>query len=564
VVVVRWFFFFFSILFCFKSSAGQVLLNEVYYDHPGRDDGYEFVELINTSESAQCLGEYRLEFHDGASSGWITIWRGQPEDTVAGSGELFLIGGDSLACSCDAISNLGLQNGPDAVRLVAPGGILDLLGYGSLDDPVYYEGRSATDAPSGRSLARVPDGDDTADNRGDFAVAEPSPGRFNVPRDDVTIRLDARTPARFVWFRVTTEVLAFDVINNGLKTARGQETVVLLDDSTRTGVRRLGSITNAVEIPPGDSIAVTFTVDLDPGYHFLLARVAYSPDERPGDNRLDITRRVGPPPLVVSEVMSYPVAGCPEYIELFNPAGEPYDLAGHWVRDAAHQPIRITADAGVVEPGHFAVLTPDSAALRARFPTLNGRVIEIGDAWPSLNHTGSGGEADSVVVLDRLLLAVDRISYPPQPSDTRGRSLERVDLYRSAGPAIWVLSNSAQGGSPGWRHSETLIEQPKGPSVRADPNPFDPWGFENLLVTIPDQGTPSRVVVAVFGVDGRRVRDIGSAAQLPTVMTWDGIDSEGRRVMPGIYIVACEFVSFGVKERCVEKVVVGCARKTKH
>ena len=79
---------------------------------------------------------------------------------------------------------------------------------------------------------------------------------------------------------------------------------------------------------------------------------------------------------------SDPHAGCPEYIELFNATAEAYNLAGHWVRDAAHQPIRIpaddrTANGGIVEPGHFAVLTPDSEALQDVRPVSGIRELYL-------------------------------------------------------------------------------------------------------------------------------------------------------------------------------------------
>ena len=65
------------------------------------------------------------------------------------------------------------------------------------------------------------------------------------------------------------------------------------------------------------------------------------------------------------------------------------------------------------------------------------------------------------------------------------------------------------------------------------------------------------------GAAGRRVRDIGSALRLPAVMIWDGNDNAGVRVTPGFYIVACELTpSSAVGETRVEKVVVGCARKS--
>ncbi|UCG53498.1 MAG: lamin tail domain-containing protein, partial [Candidatus Latescibacterota bacterium] len=150
---MRWFSLCLSFLVCSSFLSDRVLINELYYDHPGRDDGHEFVEIINLSPAALGLGGCRLEFHDGSSVGWVTIWHAQPGDTIVGMG-LFVVGGEDLYPPPDVITELGLQNGPDAVRLVDGGVVLDLLGYGALESPGYFEGRSAPDVPQGSSLSR--------------------------------------------------------------------------------------------------------------------------------------------------------------------------------------------------------------------------------------------------------------------------------------------------------------------------------------------------------------------------------------------------------------------------
>ena len=128
---MRWFFFVFLLLCIPSFTSSRVLLNEVYYDHVGRDDGFEFIELINPTSEPVDLREYALEFHDGSSSGWVTIWRGEAGLAIAPE-ELFVIGGEYVTPSPDVPAELGLQNGPDAVRLTRGGAVIDLLGYGEL------------------------------------------------------------------------------------------------------------------------------------------------------------------------------------------------------------------------------------------------------------------------------------------------------------------------------------------------------------------------------------------------------------------------------------------------
>jgi hypothetical protein len=300
---------------------------------------------------------------------------------------------------------------------------------------------------------------------------------------------------------------------------------------------------------------------LSSGYHHLTLFARYN-DDRPGDNEVALLRRVGRPPLLISEVMSFPSAGCPEYVELFNTGATAYNLVDHWVRDRAHKPVRVSLLSQMIPPGGHVVITADEWLLLGRFSLLDSAVVtELEGAWPSLNHTGSGGEADSVIVLDRFLLPVDRVAYPPQSPDSRGRSLERVDLYPGDRPHVWLLSTSAGGGSPGRHHQQVVFETPRHVAVSVRPNPFDPTSGQAALITVSARGEPSRAMVQIFDVAGRRLCELGSSTSLPFVFLWDGRDARGRLVAPGIYIVACELYGLGTGNRTVAKVVLGCGRR---
>ncbi len=52
---------------CRVPCAAGVVINEVYYDHPGRDDGWEFVEIHNPDAVPYALAGWVLEAVDGAT-----------------------------------------------------------------------------------------------------------------------------------------------------------------------------------------------------------------------------------------------------------------------------------------------------------------------------------------------------------------------------------------------------------------------------------------------------------------------------------------------------------------
>jgi len=63
----------------------------------------------------------------------------------------------------------------------------------------------------------------------------------------------------------------------------------------------------------------------------------------------------------------------------------------------------------------------------------------------------------------------------------------------------------------------------------------------------------SRTELAVFAIDGRRVRSLANSV-LPAgrhSVNWDGADDDGRRVSPGVYLVRFETRSFSAVRRLI-------------
>lgn len=126
-----------------RPAGGQVAINELFPDPEGADAGAEFVELFNGGSLEQSLNGMRLQFANGAEGPtWYTRWTGSAEDLI-GPGQHFLIVDRNWLgpAQGDAEVYLGLQNGPDAVRLEKEGVVLDMVGYGPLTDTFLFEGQ---------------------------------------------------------------------------------------------------------------------------------------------------------------------------------------------------------------------------------------------------------------------------------------------------------------------------------------------------------------------------------------------------------------------------------------
>ncbi|MCH7549541.1 MAG: lamin tail domain-containing protein [Candidatus Krumholzibacteriota bacterium] len=542
-------------------ARAQLVINEIYYDHPGSDDGHEFIELFNHSSQPVVVADCVVEFHNGAGEGFSEIWRGTGIGII-NPGAVFSIGGRYVVPVPDAALESGLQNGPDAIRVIVSGIVTDLAGYGGLDDPLYAETRGAAPVPAGMSTGRWPDGRDSGDNRTDFVALVPSPGRYNRPRVDAALVTSPSTPLAAVRRHSTDEPLEVRIENRGLSDIPSGAVCVSARDSSSTGVSHVGSVWNREVIGPGMVENVVVKVSLKEGYQWITTTLDYEGDERSHNNTLVFVRRVGVIALVLSEILSDPPPGAPQFVELYNAGTVPQDIAGFTMRDRTHAPSLITRSSRIVVPGAYVVITPDTIALAMTYgPLPPGSVLAFDGSWPTLNRTGSP-VADSVVVLDAYGLLVEAVAIPPVPASVAGRSLERVDLFVSDGDAVWVASADPARATPGRAGQGVLTHAAALGTVDVSPNPFTPSQGDHLLVAITVVPGITRSVVTAWDSRGLVVATLGSSTVFPAVLAWDGVDRSGRILMPGLYVIAVEYYASNGARVGVDRVVVGCAAST--
>jgi hypothetical protein len=539
--------------------VARVVINELYYDHPGTDTGHEFTELINTDLASVDISGCTIEFHNGTGTAWTLVWKAPATTTIAADG-LFVMGGNLVVPLPDVVTTYSLQNGPDSIRLVdAEGHVLDTVGYGGLDDPVFVETMGAAKVPAGKSIARALDGVDSDDNSVDFVEATPSPGRHNVARNDAALALDFGVAVRGARSKPGVESIAVLIENRGLVAIPAGEVTLELADSTSDITEMVAAGSNAQEIAPGKSERVAVPATLSRGYHWLTITLRDAQDERPDNNAVQLMRRVGRIPILISEVWSSPRDGCPQFVEWMNAGKERVDVTGFSLRDERAHPVVIDVDTLTLSPGEWIACSadPERLAMCVRDAPL-ARLFGVKGAWPTFNRSG-GSEADSVVVFDRYGIVVDAVSYPAVPSASAGKSLERIDLFLHDGPAVWRLSDAPAGCSPALPNRAFIdAPAPRG-EVVVTPNPFAPSRGDLLHVTTTPALDVSRVDVWVYDVEGHRLAALGGTTSFPALFVWDGRRDDGVSVQPGLYIVATELFRSDGTRMGVDKVVVGCA-----
>ena len=519
---------------CSFLAPTPLVVNEVLYDPAGSDRGLEFVEILNVSQDDVCLDGWRLETGNGAyEDRWRVEWIGSEAETL-GAGSFLVIGESRVSPEPDIICDLDLQNGPDACRLVGPGGQIDVVGWGELEFDVYFEGSPVACVPSGYSIGRDPDGRDTDCNEIDFAgFSEPTPGDFNrPPRDLALLKV---SPSRYTSEASSTVDLVCLVANKGLE-AFGRGTSIVAVTSVARESTRIDR-----DIEPGER--KRFVVRMPrpgEGLHLVTTWLENRQDLRSGNDSITTSFVIKPPPVVINEILFCPSGKDCEWIELLCRLGE-VDIAGWTLEDSNRQPLTITTQSTVLREGEMVVLVEDEDVFGAIHPGLRGYFRPAG-GWVSLNdNDGPLGFADKIVIRDRYGTAVDSVAYCRRWCDC-GVSLERIDPASPSGdPATWSPHYGKDVGSPGDRNSVSVFVPDERGYLRLAPRVITPDGdgrddLVGIRIRLPE---PARVNLKVYDVRGAPIVTLLQDEPVEKARTtfWDGNASEGRHARTGIYII---------------------------
>ncbi len=517
---------------CLASPAvAAIVLNEIYYDPPGPDAGYEWVELYNGASEALPLQGVRLESGNGSRPGqWRHEWSGSPAHWIEAGGT-FTIGGPCEGRPADAFAMLNLQNGPDGARLLLDGLVLDTVGWGPLEFPEYYEGMPARLVPAGYSLARRMDGVDTDSNLDDFAGARPTPGHRNRPDVDLEVRLIR--PGRHLPIPPGGGSASARILlrNLGLEAVDLRSIDLELDG--RPAAPGRGSHPGALESGEGIEIPVYLLPKSASGLQTWSVRVRTDRDAVP-DNDSDTLRLwAGPSPLVISELLQRPPPGGTEWIELTAVGDGATGLAGWALMESGNR--KACLSGGALNPGEACVVARDPDAAAWPVPSA---LRDWDGQWPSLRSTAlPSGAADSVFLMDPDGHIRDWAAIPPGRTN---RSWVRVGpLPGTSFRDAWALSEH-EGGSPGTAEwpgiasavvSPGLRAAPPGASLRRD--------GAGVWVAIPPEFFPGVWQASIWNLQGRRVwRSGGRETDRLTVWRrWNGHETSGRPCAAGVYVL---------------------------
>jgi hypothetical protein len=504
------------------SHMDRPIVAEVYYDAIGDDTGHEFVELFNPAEAPCSLAGLRLEAGDGAGPGrWTLRWTGTAADSIAGSGH-FVIGGALVDPPPDAVVALDLQNGPDAVRLVWPDGVIEVVGYGALVYAEYFCVQPAGDPPSGQSLARIPDRSNRGSNAFDFRTWPPSPGRDNLSERDAelipgSLALDPEQPEPERGARLSGRIA-----NRGAAALGAGEITLLGVVASAPFEPPLFSQPIPAAIAAGES--AWFAAETGPlaaGKHTLRVRLSLAGDAAAANDLDSLRVRVGAGPLEITEIQFHPGAGEGEWVEVRNRDPAPLDPSAFTLSDRGTARGVPAAGSGPLAPESLAVFAQDRAAFLARFGGLDSaRVWEV-KPWSALNNSNdSSGVADAVVLRESDGTPCERVSY------SAGGVPAGVPIEWRAG--AWAPSRAALG-TP---LAPPLTLAPIATRFQMTPRRLRAGaGAARLMWSLPWER--ARVSIEIYDLAGRRVRR--ALAETPSAGRGE-CDWSVEGLVPGLYL----------------------------
>jgi Lamin Tail Domain/FlgD Ig-like domain len=261
--------------------------------------------------------------------------------------------------------------------------------------------------------------------------------------------------------------------------------------------------------------------------------------------------------IIINEVLSNPVVGGTDFVELYNRSNKVLDPATLFIasrddNDSIASPESITALC-LLFPDDYLVLTENVLNIRQLYNNTSAF------AFTETNlPTYEDNEGTVVLYLPELTtaLVVDEFAYSdalhyPLLSDKNGVSLERINpeaLTQSADN--WHSAAAAVGyATPTYQNSQFLgnNSSTNDDFLWLDNSRFSPDndGFEDFLQIQYALDRPGYTAnIGIYDAKGRLVKRLTENELLPTAgaLKWDGVNDDGERARTGVHVLEAKLL----------------------
>lgn len=275
--------------------------------------------------------------------------------------------------------------------------------------------------------------------------------------------------------------------------------------------------------------------------------------------------------VVINELLSEPVTGCSEFVELYNRSSKVINLEELYLstRDATTDglgtPHSISSDGLLFFPGEYLLLSKDPASVKANYYlTPNPHVFMAMNSFPILINSGG-----TIVVHTAEEIIIDEFTYNadmhfPLLNSTRGVSLERVDYNRPTNETgNWHSAAQSVGfATPGYCNSQFMqFTQGDNNKIALSSDTFSPDndGYNDCVYincTFTDPGC--LITTNIYNSNGRFIKCIAAnfLSGTSSVLSWDGTTAANEKAPVGIYVIYTQTVHLSGKTNHYRHAVV--------
>ncbi len=273
--------------------------------------------------------------------------------------------------------------------------------------------------------------------------------------------------------------------------------------------------------------------------------------------------------LIINEILTNPLEGGSDYLEIFN--------ISDTVTDLAELALSYTSPSGnsstiflppfLLLPFEYYCLTRYPSAVASQYPLhKKDNFVQVNDFQ---DISSSGGilllhlKEDSSQIIEKFSYSADM--HLPILKNLDGVALERINPLRPANDRTnWTSASEASGfGTPAYENSQySALPLAKG-TLTIEPEIFSPDGdgfddIVNITIKAPAEGYVANI--NLFDSKGRMVKQLARNLIVGSQCTisWDGIRDDLSRAAVGFYIVYCElFDTLGNTEKLKSTIVLG-------
>ena len=266
--------------------------------------------------------------------------------------------------------------------------------------------------------------------------------------------------------------------------------------------------------------------------------------------------------ILVNEILFNPVTTGYDYVEFFNNSKKIIDASRLFIagRNNSGNLVSIEALSAVpfyIFPAEYLVITIEPTAVSRQYLVKYPERILALSSFPSLPD-----DEGILVILDAQGKILDELYYHENwhfglMTNNEGVALERVDPgSKTQERGNWHSAAATAGyGTPGYINSQYKMPLTNRAGISVHPPVFSPDNdgrddIASLLFEIPQTGFVANVMI--LDLAGHPVRHLVKSQTIARkgYWNWDGLDEEGRKLPPGVYIFFTEIFNLqGHKQR---------------